>query len=225
MKYLSLFIGIAAIIFSTACGSNSTGETIYIPKNDSTAVNSVTIPDTNGTVPQNTITAPGIIPVSTSSTTQIPVQTTSVSAAGLNPEHGKPGHRCDIAVGAPLNSAPAQPNPAIKPTLTNTSDISAKNATIVTTSQPAKEIAAGMNPEHGKPGHRCDIAVGAPLNSKPAEVKTVQQPVTVNPDAPVTPLLPASTTPAAPVTAGMNPEHGKPGHRCDIAVGAPLPKQ
>ncbi|MBK7291706.1 MAG: hypothetical protein IPI78_16550 [Chitinophagaceae bacterium] len=82
-----------------------------------------------------------------------------------------------------------------------------------------------MNPEHGKPGHRCDIAVGAPLDSKPAEVKTVQQPATTNPGAPVTPLLPASTTPAAPVTAGMNPEHGKPGHRCDIAVGAPLPKQ
>jgi len=25
----------------------------------------------------------------------------------LNPAHGQPGHRCDIAVGAPLNSAPA----------------------------------------------------------------------------------------------------------------------
>ena len=26
----------------------------------------------------------------------------------------------------------------------------------------------------------------------------------------------------APVKAGMNPAHGQPGHRCDIAVGAPL---
>ena len=24
---------------------------------------------------------------------------------------------------------------------------------------------------------------------------------------------------------GMNPPHGQPGHRCDVAVGAPLPKQ
>ena len=224
MKYLSLCIGIAAISFITACGSNSNGETIYIPKNDSTAVNSVTIPDTNGTVPKNTITAPGIIPVSTSSTTQTPVQTNSaVSAAGLNPEHGKPGHRCDIAVGAPLNS-PVQPSAT--PTITTSKPaISQQPATIISNPQPTKEIAAGMNPEHGKPGHRCDIAVGAPLDSKPAEVKTVQQPATTNPGAPVTPLLPASTTPAAPVTAGMNPEHGKPGHRCDIAVGAPLPKQ
>jgi len=224
MKYLSLCIGIAAISFITACGSNSNGETIYIPKNDSTAVNSVTIPDTNGTVPKNTITAPGIIPVSTSSTTQTPVQTNSaVSAAGLNPEHGKPGHRCDLAVGAPLNN-PVQPSAT--PTITTSKPaISQQPATIISNPQPAKEIAAGMNPEHGKPGHRCDIAVGAPLDSKPAEVKTVQQPATTNPGAPVTPLLPASTTPAAPVTAGMNPEHGKPGHRCDIAVGAPLPKQ
>jgi hypothetical protein len=26
-----------------------------------------------------------------------------------------------------------------------------------------------MNPSHGQPGHRCDIAVGAPLNSKPTQ--------------------------------------------------------
>lgn len=29
----------------------------------------------------------------------------------LNPEHGMPGHRCDIAVGAPLN-APGTPPPS-----------------------------------------------------------------------------------------------------------------
>ena len=29
-----------------------------------------------------------------------------------------------------------------------------------------------------------------------------------------------STTPP-----GMNPPHGQEGHRCDVAVGAPLPKQ
>ncbi len=144
-------------------------------------------------------------------------------AAGLNPEHGKPGHRCDLAVGAPLNSAAPQPQTIAPPTITNTPDISAKNATIVTTSKPA---AAGMNPEHGKPGHRCDIAVGAPLDSKPAEVNPVQPPTpapaTTKSDVPFSPLKPGTTT---PVAAGMNPEHGKPGHRCDIAVGDPLPKQ
>ena len=229
MKYLSLLIGIAAVSFVTGCGSNSSGETKYIPKNDSTAVYTPSVPDTNGIVPTNTITAPVLTPATTS-TTITPVQTASVSGAGLNPEHGKPGHRCDLAVGAPLNSTPTKPQaPITTPTLTNTSDISAKNATIVTSSQPVKAAAAGMNPEHGKQGHRCDIAVGAPLDSKPAAVKPVESPVITKQEAPVTPLLPATTTPTVPTTtpvaAGMNPEHGKPGHRCDIAVGAPLPKQ
>jgi len=30
------------------------------------------------------------------------------SSTALNPKHGEPGHRCDIAVGAPLNSKPTQ---------------------------------------------------------------------------------------------------------------------
>ena len=34
--------------------------------------------------------------------------TTGNTAAGMNPEHGKPGHRCEINVGAPLSSAPAR---------------------------------------------------------------------------------------------------------------------
>ena len=32
------------------------------------------------------------------------------------------------------------------------------------------------------------------------------------------------STTVAPTAPGMNPPHGQPGHRCDIAVGAPLPK-
>jgi hypothetical protein len=79
---------------------------------------------------------------------------------------------------------------------------------------------AGLNPAHGQPGHRCDIQVGAPLNSAPAKpttITTTQQPAVVLPQS--------TTTPAATSTAGLNPAHGQPGHRCDIAVGAPLPKQ
>jgi len=30
-------------------------------------------------------------------------------------------------------------------------------------------VAIGVNPAHGQPNHRCDIAVGAPLNSKPTQ--------------------------------------------------------
>ena len=93
-------------------------------------------------------------------------------------------------------------------------------------------VKAGMNPAHGQPGHRCDIAVGAPLNSpatKPASTTvnpgkasftttTVQNPTAASgvPD-----LLKPNATPTAP---GMNPPHGEAGHQCGVAVGAPLPK-
>jgi len=81
----------------------------------------------------------------------------------LNPEHGQPGHRCDLAVGAPLTSAagaaspvpvPNQPAPVIQPT---------SSSTPVTIPATPTAAAPGTNPEHGQPGHRCDLAVGAPL--------------------------------------------------------------
>lgn len=99
------------------------------------------------------------------------------------------------------------------------------------TIQPAKQQAqpapvtastntSNLNPPHGQPGHRCDIQVGAPLNSAPSAPATAtvpqQQTITVPPPT----IAPVTTTTAA----GKNPPHGQPGHRCDIAVGAPLPK-
>lgn len=81
----------------------------------------------------------------------------------LNPEHGQPGHRCDLAVGAPLTSTPGaaspvpvpnQPAPVIQP---------ASSATPITIPATPTAAAPGTNPEHGQPGHRCDLAVGAPL--------------------------------------------------------------
>lgn len=79
------------------------------------------------------------------------------TAPGMNPPHGQPGHRCDIEVGAPLNSKPVQP--------------AAQATTVTTTPQQTatQPTAPGMNPPHGQPGHRCDIAVGAPLNSQPVQ--------------------------------------------------------
>lgn len=76
---------------------------------------------------------------------------TTTTASGVNPAHGQPGHRCDLPVGAPLNSAGGSTNsaPAIKST----------NATPAST--PAS--GSGINPPHGQPGHRCDIKVGDPL--------------------------------------------------------------
>lgn len=82
------------------------------------------------------------------------------ATAQLNPAHGKPGHRCDIPEGAPLNSA------AI-PSMTIPANNAGAAQTAPTQSIPLPTTngsVANLNPEHGKPGHRCDIAVGAPLN-------------------------------------------------------------
>lgn len=99
----------------------------------------------------------------------------------------------------------------------------------------------GKNPAHGEPGHRCDIDVGAPLNSppgksapsQPMEIKTTDANTPSGP-ATITPSLstpqPSIQTPPTPVTQpgvtlpGMNPPHGEPGHDCAIPVGSPLKK-
>jgi hypothetical protein len=87
-------------------------------------------------------------------------------------------------------------------------------------------VADGKNPAHGQPSHRCDIPVGAPLNSPPATTTpkpAVQQQQTQSITVPtVVPAAPAVAT--TPTPEGMNPPHGQTNHRCDIAVGAPLPK-
>lgn len=131
-----------------------------------------------------------------------------ISQVTINPPHGEPGHRCDIPVGAPLETSPAK----------------------------ASEVA--INPPHGDPGHRCDIPVGAPLNSPPANTspQITSSPSTGpapslanNPMAPtienaqrLTSSQPRATT-TTQNSGRINPPHGQPGHRCDIAVGSPLP--
>nr|MBP6335471.1 hypothetical protein [Bacteroidia bacterium] len=93
--------------------------------------------------------------------------------------------------------------------------------------------AAGMNPAHGQPGHRCDIAVGAPLNSPPGQPPATTSPSTGTQAPAMTPVVTTPTiqappqatqVPAGPTPAGMNPPHGQPGHDCAVAVGAPLKK-
>lgn len=138
----------------------------------------------------------------------------SAGNVALNPKHGEPGHRCDIQVGAPINSAPATAgvqNPVSSP------------ATVVPSLNQNTAGNVKLNPKHGEPGHRCDIQVGAPLNSKP---NTVSQPApTVSSNAPLgAAAIPALQLPntGANASGKVNPKHGEPGHRCDIAVGAPL---
>jgi len=121
-----------------------------------------------------------------------------------------------------------------------------QNETALQSPAGQKNTGAMLNPPHGEPFHRCDIPVGAPLSSAPTNAKT---PTTNNQVKATTPQPPASApvvvksndptgantgqmNPApvpGPVTASdgpkpkLNPAHGQPHHRCDIAVGSPLP--
>jgi hypothetical protein len=104
------------------------------------------------------------------------------------------------------SSAAGQSAATAQPTATSTT---------LPTTQPT--VAAGLNPPHGQPGHRCDIQVGAPLNSTPGAAATSS----------ATPLPPAPVLPSGPPVStakGLNPPHGQLGHDCSIPVGAPLKK-
>ena len=146
------------------------------------------------------------------------------TAVMMNPPHGQPGHRCEIPVGAPLNSQPTNTTQQV----TSNPSPSTNNAGVM------------INPPHGEPGHQCEIPVGAPLNSQPTnttpQVTSIPSPSTSsatnianNPMAPtidnakrLNSSQPRSTT-NSQYSGRINPPHGQPGHRCDIAVGSPLP--
>ncbi|RXR21202.1 hypothetical protein EQG63_04490 [Flavobacterium amnicola] len=151
-------------------------------------------------------------------------QQIATTTSKVNPPHGQPGHVCGTEGQQQTISTQAQPNNNQQYTIN-------QPVTKTITPTPAK-TAKGMNPPHGQPGHRCDIAVGAPLNSKPAPVAinkssqvTTQTNTTQNGGFSVTPVdptkqnnTPALLTPNSGQTGttdvGTNPPHGQPGHVC-----------
>ncbi len=189
-----------------------------------------------GAMATKPVSVPVTIPVTTPSTTPAnpgPVPVSNVVATTtsqkLNPAHGQPGHRCEIAVGAPLTDGPAQnakaatpTSPAINPAAPTAPTLQTKAAAPVLTTAA---VAPGINPAHGQPGHRCDVAVGAPIPKTAAtnvKAATPNSPV-VPPVLQNSPLIQPQAAPAtATVANGLNPAHGQPGHRCDIEVGKPL---
>jgi len=199
MNPAKLIAAILMLQVLTSCGNSTEADDMTDPANTATLV---PVPSTiaKDSPKVQTVTTQPVIPIT--------------AKAARNPPHGQPGHRCDIAVGAPLDSKPS--NQTVK----------ASPQPVTIAQPPTQSVAsgggAGVNPAHGQPGHRCDIAVGAPLNSKPT-----QPTINANPQPTVTP---ASQTPKPFIDlksdqstkGGLNPSHGQPGHRCDIAVGAPL---
>ncbi len=133
----------------------------------STSGDSATVTATPDIIlPDSLITNPAIQSKMLPATAVTPAATAPTSAKGLNPAHGQPGHRCDIAVGAPLSSAPAA-KPSAPAVVTPTVTPAASPAPIQMTpaAGATSPVAPGakLNPAHGQPGHDCTIPVGAPL--------------------------------------------------------------
>ncbi|HBV15556.1 hypothetical protein [Chryseobacterium carnipullorum] len=151
-------------------------------------------------------------------------------AGAMNPPHGQPGHRCDIPVGQPLNGSPALGQAAPQNVAVNANnaikiDPNSMSPGKVVIDNNGKQVktAPGMNPPHGQPGHRCDIPVGQPLNSKPAPAPVpsatpAPQPVQSAQNVPGPVTAPAPTGPKPK----LNPAHGEPWHNCALKVGDPL---
>lgn len=129
--------------------------------------------------------------------------------------------------GTPKEAAPASTSPATfnAPALpvTGSGQPAAPAAAPVTQSPAPKTATAGLNPEHGAPGHRCDIPVGAPLNSPAGNAAAPATGVSSSPIQMQTPPVPPPTL-TQPVNSNvrLNPAHGQPGHDCSIPVGQPL---
>lgn len=125
-------------------------------------------------------------PIQNEPTAQTPAEQNNAEVM-LNPPHGEPYHRCDIPVGAPLNSAPANtarqttnsPASTSAPRISGSAPSVANNPTAPTI-ENAQRMNSGqtrstaqtnnntgtkprLNPAHGQPWHRCDIPVGSPL--------------------------------------------------------------
>lgn len=122
------------------------------------------------TLSADTSAAISSVPAKATANQPAAVQTASTPPE-LNPPHGQPFHRCDIPVGSPLNTAaPAKPAQVVNrtgtaPTLENAARLNNPQAVNPTAPTVANATSGKpkLNPPHGQPYHRCDIAVGSPL--------------------------------------------------------------
>lgn len=179
MKKLPLIMFVVATVFMS-CDKKQTDETQASTATENIATDSANVTTTAATevpvtAPQNDPTARAVVVNNKSTTNAAPpvqVAQTSGKKPALNPAHGQPYHRCDIAVGAPIDSpAPVQTTqpPVVQqqaPTNFNTNPIgNGPVSAPVATPSVSQNVGPkpATNPPHGEPHHRCDLQVGAPL--------------------------------------------------------------
>ena len=169
MKKISLIIFVAALAISCDKKQNETTETATETAVNQTKDSAVVAATENPSVQTQEVQVNA--PQQAQNGQVVPQNTAAANPSGkkpaLNPAHGEPFHRCDIAVGAPIDSAPAPQNPAPQPQAPvnnnfNTNPIPAAPQQTAPVTQNIGPKPA-VNPPHGEPHHRCDLQVGAPL--------------------------------------------------------------
>jgi len=170
-KYLLLFaaVGLIALVSCTPAKKESKPAQV---QQQTQEPQSIAQPDTSAGFTSVPATAASNEPTAVNATATPPK---------LNPPHGQPYHRCDIAVGSPLNAAPAKPATTVissgtAPTLENAARLNnsqvnnrpVTNTQVANPTPPTVANASGtppkLNPPHGQPFHKCEIPVGSPLN-------------------------------------------------------------
>lgn len=153
MKITTCLLIAASVFYLAACSDDKTPNAANVEKKENVAGPSISSPSINPDGAQTSNTSSQAVSPAT--------------GAGINPEHGQPGHDCALPVGSPLNNSAAQntgaPQINLAPHPGSTVEPTTAAPAAPATPQP---VAAGMNPAHGEPGHDCAIAVGAPLKKK-----------------------------------------------------------
>lgn len=167
MKILTLLI--ASIILVNSCDKKQ-AQTTETSDVTTPTIDSAKVTDTiSSTVTE--VKDGVVIQGTTSGSTNVAVNNPTGKSAkpALNPEHGQPFHRCEIPVGAPIDSAPSQnPTPQVVPqqsTPNNSFNTNPISPSLAPSSAPVQATGPkpANNPAHGEPHHRCDLEVGAPL--------------------------------------------------------------
>lgn len=171
MKNIFVFACILATLFFVACSGNDSkayDESLASPTSTKPVtpltINDTLLSDTGTVRPAAQVAMPTTTPTATSTTLSGNSTTTK---AGLNPAHGQPGHRCDIAVGASLSTPVAASKPQVQSVTSNTTTPSPQLSAPSPVSTPSA-LSSGsgkLNPPHGQPGHDCAVEVGKPLKN------------------------------------------------------------
>lgn len=167
-KYLLLFaaVGLITMVSCTQAKKDSKQQPV---QQQNQAPQTIVQPDTSAIITS--------VPA-TPASNEPAVVNAAATPPKLNPAHGQPFHRCDIAVGSPLDAAPSKPaataiRTGASPTLENAARLNNPQANSPQVNNPTAPTVANanangtppkLNPPHGQPFHKCEIPVGSPLN-------------------------------------------------------------